>query len=99
MVVVCRFQLVSRDLRIISSVSFFYEKSNHTFFSVWNPFQTILSTFEFFRKKKLRKILTDEIDEIFLSPSEVRTDDIDEIILSPSEVRTDDMDEIILSPS
>ena len=40
----------------------------------------------FFVKKKLRKILTDEIDEIFLSPSEVRTDDIDEIILSPSEV-------------
>ena len=36
--------------------------------------------------KKLRKILTDEIDEIFLSPSEVRTDDIDEIILSPSKV-------------
>ena len=45
-----------------------------------------LSTFEFFRIKNLRKILTDEIDEIFLSPSEVRTDDIDEIILSPSEV-------------
>ena len=36
--------------------------------------------------KILRKILTDEIDEIFLSPSKVRTDDIDEIFLSPSEV-------------
>ena len=36
--------------------------------------------------KKLIKILTDEIDEIFLSPSEVRTDDIDEIILSPSKL-------------
>ena len=34
--------------------------------------------------KKLKKILTDEIDEIILSPSEVRTDDMDEIILSPS---------------
>ena len=36
--------------------------------------------------KRLGKILTYEIDEIFLSPSEVRTDDIDEIILSPSKV-------------
>ena len=34
--------------------------------------------------KKLIKKMTDEIDEIILSPSEVRTDNMDEIILSPS---------------
>ena len=56
------------------------------FFSVQNPFQIILSTFDFFRKKKLRKILTDEIDENIVSPSEVHTDYVDEIILSPSDV-------------
>ena len=47
----------------------------------------------------VKEFLTYEIDEIFLSPSEVRRDDIDEIILSPSKVRTDDVDEIIPSPS
>ena len=45
-------------------------------------FEHLKSTISFFRKK----FLTDEIDEIILSPSEVRTDDIDEIILSPSKV-------------
>ena len=45
-------------------------------------FEHLKSTISFFRKK----ILTDEIDEIILSPSEVRTDDIDEIIWSPSKV-------------
>ena len=49
---------------------FFTKIINHTFLSVQNPFQIILSTFDFFRKK-LRKNLTDEIDEIILSPSEV----------------------------
>ena len=82
----------SLGLRIISSIScvkiflsFFYERTNCTFFIVQNPFQIFLSTFDFFRKKTL-KILTDEIDENILSPSEVHTDYVDEIILSPSDV-------------
>ena len=60
--------------------SFFYEK----FKCAQNRLKWILNTKKSMIDFFIRKILTDEIDEIILSPSEVRSDDMDEIILSPS---------------
>ena len=42
---------------------------------IWNGFWTLKKVWLIFFAKNLKKILTDEIDEIILSPSEVRMDD------------------------